>query len=224
MAENDCITQPSYIKSGRLVKRAGSRYWYIYLTDSAGRRVRQSTRLEDEARARRYMNDYLDMYGGGALFPDWKMHITRELKARKSWVREMLNKVASRERARNAGVSVSKLRGEMVDVLIRSNGRCELTDVQFSMDNPGRSRARPFIASIDRIDSSQGYSYSNCRAVCACVNMALSDWGDDVFRMICTGYTTKLIGNAVVSSGDMVFRPVIEKAGTNSSRKDETWP
>lgn len=39
---------------------------------------------------------------------------------------------------------------------------------------------RPLAPSIDRIDSSLGYTRQNCRIVCAAVNYAMNVWGEDV--------------------------------------------
>lgn len=49
--------------------------------------------------------------------------------------------------------------------------RCELSGVKFNMDD-SRSPAHP---SIDRIDSSCGYTKDNCQIVCCSINYAKND-------------------------------------------------
>jgi len=66
-------------------------------------------------------------------------------------------------------------------LLDRSGGRCEITGIEFSDEPCGSSRKRPFIPSIDRIKAKEPYSLENCRLVCWAANLALHDWGDEVF-------------------------------------------
>ncbi len=65
------------------------------------------------------------------------------------------------------------------------NGRCALTGIKF--DNRFKTKKnerRPFIPSLDRINSRLGYKKMNCRIVCFAVNAALHTWGDSVFDVI----------------------------------------
>lgn len=75
-------------------------------------------------------------------------------------------------------------------LVARANGRCELTGIPFTGDKPVRSTRRPFIPSIDRVRAGLPYSIDNCRLVCFSVNVALNEWGDDVFDMVCLGRLT----------------------------------
>ena len=56
-------------------------------------------------------------------------------------------------------------------------GKCELTGVPFVLE-----RKSPYMPSVDRIDSSKPYTASNCRVILWMLNVAKSDWPDDVFR------------------------------------------
>ena len=47
----------------------------------------------------------------------------------------------------------------------------------------GQAR-RPFAPSLDRIDSSGGYTRDNTRLVCQAVNFALNAFGEDIFREV----------------------------------------
>jgi hypothetical protein len=49
-------------------------------------------------------------------------------------------------------------------------------------------KTNPFAPSIDRINPSIGYTKDNIRLVCASVNFALNEFGEDIFRKICKAY------------------------------------
>ena len=60
----------------------------------------------------------------------------------------------------------------------------------------GPDEWHPRKATIDRIDSSKGYTMDNCRVVCLAVNTALSTWGLDEFLPIARGIAQKHPGEA----------------------------
>lgn len=64
-------------------------------------------------------------------------------------------------------------------------GFCELSGLKFEHSSNPDWRASPFCPSIDRIIPSQGYTKENGRVICFCVNMARSNWGDDVLFKMC---------------------------------------
>jgi len=80
-----------------------------------------------------------------------------------------------------------------------TNGRCVLTEIEFSDKVVKGSNSRPFSPSLDRISSSGGYTKDNVRLVCQAVNMALFVWGDEVFDRIVTE-RNKLISKTVSDS------------------------
>ena len=57
------------------------------------------------------------------------------------------------------------------------NGYCELSGEKFSFERPEKTYFNPYSPSIDRVDSSKGYTQENCRVVLSSVNMALGEWG-----------------------------------------------
>lgn len=67
-------------------------------------------------------------------------------------------------------------------------GVCELTGLPFSKDGKGKSWFGPFVPTIDRRDSSKGYTEDNCRLVCWAINMALGEWGDETYALVAKSY------------------------------------
>ncbi len=72
----------------------------------------------------------------------------------------------------------------------RSAGRCELSGTPFAYSKNRKVR-NPFVASLDRIESSGGYTFENVRLVCLAVNIALNQWGLECLLLIASG----LLGN-----------------------------
>jgi len=66
---------------------------------------------------------------------------------------------------------------EFEELWLASRGRCELTGIHFSSKRVDGSVKRPWMPSVDRIDSAKGYEKGNCRLVCVAVNIALNDFG-----------------------------------------------
>jgi hypothetical protein len=56
-------------------------------------------------------------------------------------------------------------------------GRCEATGIEWDFDTPGGHK-RPFVPTLDRIDSSLGYTFDNVRVVAWIYNCSKSDWTD----------------------------------------------
>ena len=82
---------------------------------------------------------------------------------------------------------------DVEDMYYRSNGRCELTGVQFKIENENKSwKSNPWGPSIDRINSKLPYTAENCRLICHAANIALNEWGDYVFGVLCTGYVNRI--------------------------------
>jgi integrase len=79
-------------------------------------------------------------------------------------------------------------REEFDAIWTRANGRCELTGIAFSLDCPKGCARRPWFPSLDRVDGRRGYVASNCRLVCTAVNLALNDFGEEVFKRIARSF------------------------------------
>lgn len=70
---------------------------------------------------------------------------------------------------------------EIDDLVETAGGRCQVTGIPFSDAVVGECRTRPWVPTVDRIDATKGYVKGNMRLVCWAANLALADWGDDVF-------------------------------------------
>lgn len=95
---------------------------------------------------------------------------------------ELLNKKysSSEKNAVRRSIHWDLSRQDFFKMVMESKGRCALTGIRFRIT---REKGRqPFAPSIDRIDSTKGYTAKNCRLVCVIVNYALNEFGDDVFK------------------------------------------
>jgi hypothetical protein len=95
---------------------------------------------------------------------------------------------AARRRAKVSGIDFALTREQFDLMVSRSAMRCELTGIPFSLSwVHGNKHRRPFVPSLDRVDSMLPYTYENCRLVLCAVNYALNEWGEAVLRKIATG-------------------------------------
>jgi len=85
---------------------------------------------------------------------------------------------ACKTRAKRLGVEFEISFDDVMHMLQKSGWKCAITGHGFSFDRHGNTLKRPFIPSIDRIDSSRGYTRRNCRIVCSIANIAMNAWGD----------------------------------------------
>ena len=121
----------------------------------------------------------------------WKAYVDN-LAATNSWIDAAYAKCVYRSKLRGHVCSVT--RQHIVQALLLTNGRCQLTGLKFCMDKaPGKS-SRPFMHSIDRINSSEGYTVFNIRIVCAGINIAMMQWGEELFSQLAVGYVLQKYG------------------------------
>lgn len=73
---------------------------------------------------------------------------------------------------------------DVVAMIEKANGRCPLTMIAFDYTRRPGTRFRPWAPSIDRIRPAAGYVRGNCRVVCAYINLAINEFGEDVFLMV----------------------------------------
>jgi hypothetical protein len=119
------------------------------------------------------------------------------------WAKNALGRCRSSRGATNLTVE------QVQRIVERAAGRCEVTGLPFTdAAMPGMVR-KPFIPSLDRVNSHAPYSFDNCRLVCLSVNFALNQWGDSVFDLICLARcTTRLASIGAVNSSHQQERTV----------------
>jgi hypothetical protein len=97
----------------------------------------------------------------------------------------------ARKNAASRGLSFELTRGDLDRMWLRSGGKCELTRIPFDLIKPTLSHRRPLAPSIDRIDGTKGYSAQNCRLVLVALNLALNEFGEEVFARIASRYLSR---------------------------------
>jgi len=115
---------------------------------------------------------------------EWFGYVESMFNDKKSWIYQMFNRMKSRTKQKEYCSHLSA--EDIKELLLISNGRCAITGIKFHTKLHGVKR--PYYHSIDRIDSSIGYSKDNCRLVCYAVNVAMMDWGAEVFEQLATGF------------------------------------
>jgi hypothetical protein len=97
----------------------------------------------------------------------------------------------TQKRALKAGIFFDLDIRDMAEMIERASGHCEVSGVPFNLARPAGGFRRPLAPSIDRIAASIGYDARNCRLVCCAVNIAMNEWGEDVFMMIARATVAK---------------------------------
>jgi hypothetical protein len=116
----------------------------------------------------------------------WEDEVLRAYVTQGSWLHQLFSR--ARERGKKKGVGCSLSLDDLRDMCLRSHGRCELSGIVFSTIRAGQAKMRPFVVSLDRKNPQLGYARDNCRLVCACINIALFTWGEEIFDTIAVGY------------------------------------
>lgn len=98
----------------------------------------------------------------------------------------------SKNRAKNYNLAFDLDQKFLKELYHNQDGKCAITNIDFCFEK-SKSFRRPFSPSIDRIDSSLGYSKNNVRLVCTIVNLALNEFGDDAFDKMCKSYVENII-------------------------------
>lgn len=112
----------------------------------------------------------------------------------------------SHRNAERRNIPFSLSRKQFDNLVMQANGQCMVSGITFSAEKiPGASR-RPFMPSLDRIDSSRGYTVKNVRLVCVLINIAMNEWGLNPLIRIAqalverTAITTVSVKEPLVSS------------------------
>lgn len=90
----------------------------------------------------------------------------------------------ARKNAEGRGIPFNLTWDEMQELAREANGCCAVSGIPFNFTRLEGLKRRPFGASLDRVDSKQGYTRENCRLVCCAVNFAMNEWGEQTFKYI----------------------------------------
>ncbi len=101
----------------------------------------------------------------------------------------------AKRRASKKKIEFSLTKEWITQQLIAQKFCCILTDIPFVF-NETNSQLNPFIPSLDRINSSKGYTQDNTRIVCSIINLSLNEFGEQTFRQICEAYLNKSLPKA----------------------------
>lgn len=154
-----------------LPKRVYFRHGAYYYVPPSGRWLRLGT---DRDKALR-MGDSLSNTDGGLL-----THISKIVLP------------TARRNAKGRGLPFRLAEDDVIHTAVTAKWRCAVTGIKFTLDQVGKAKRKPYAPSIDRIDCSVGYEPANVRLVCVAVNIALGDWGDEVFSKLALYYAKRL--------------------------------
>ena len=102
--------------------------------------------------------------------------------ARRQWVNKLFTQ--ARRNADKRDIEFNLTVEEMFLLADKTEGHCSLTGIPFSFDSRKDWFRNPWGPSLDRIDSAKPYSKKNCRFVCAAVNLAMNEWGEEVLSKV----------------------------------------
>jgi len=95
----------------------------------------------------------------------------------------------AKNRARTAKVPFNIDREHLVELWDQNSGKCVLTGRTFSLEAWGdKGQVNPDAPSIDRINPKLGYVKGNVRLVTYHMNISLSDFGTELFKVLAESY------------------------------------
>ena len=133
------------------------------------------------------------MMDGLAAISPWEAKHPERL----TWVARLY--ATARRNAAARGIPFTLSIDDLRAVVRRSGGHCEVSGLPLSVgsNTSGKFVRRPWAPSLDRIDSTGGYTADNCRLVCCAVNFAMSAWGEDVLVEIAKAIARKRIARTL---------------------------
>jgi hypothetical protein len=95
---------------------------------------------------------------------------------------------SSKQRALHKNLEFNLDKNYIENLIISQDNKCILTNIEFDYKYYNYKIYNPFRPSIDRIDPSKGYTKDNIRLVCCIINNALSEFGEDTFKIIAKAF------------------------------------
>lgn len=158
-----------------LYRRSESPYWWVKFIHMK-RVYRRSTGCLDFEAAKRAKAAVIDLVVSRELHePAWRAHVALHENDPESWLRRTHRRICAKSvKKRWPGAMTLH---ELTNLMIRSGGKCALTGLAFAEHIKPKAGRDPYAISIDRIDSSLGYTAENSRLILLGVNIALQQWG-----------------------------------------------
>lgn len=145
---------------------------YYYDRTEQGRRLRVSTMQTSLESAAQWVMER----------PFGSHHIRKPINLKPSFVTRIIGQAKANAKARSIPFAITQQDfWEMYDA---THGYCAVSGLPFDMRELDAIKRRPFMPSIDRVNSFAGYTRENCRVVCTAVNLAMNEFGEDVLWQI----------------------------------------
>ncbi len=97
-----------------------------------------------------------------------------------TFISQMLYNATSRAKKKGFDIDIDV--AFLTELLEASDYKCAVTGQTMTLLSLNRKKANPFRASLDRIDSSKGYTKGNVRLVCWAVNQMKADRTEEEFE------------------------------------------
>ena len=103
-----------------------------------------------------------------------------------------LEYAALKVRAKDKGYEFDLSPEFLQELFDKTEGVCEQTGIPFDMALGTKKNRNPLRPSVDRIDSAKGYTQDNVRLVLTIVNIAKSDFPDEVVNTVVEAWANRL--------------------------------
>lgn len=101
----------------------------------------------------------------------------------------------TKQRAKASNIECTLTIADLYSLLEQCNGTCALSGIPFTEKEIPGKRFRPWMPSVDRIQSSGPYSLENCRLVSAYVNIAMNQFGEKLLVYVARAIAKKQVEN-----------------------------